>query len=98
VDVRPDTKLCLTSQSQEKSSARNRRSKQLQPSDSDTASILPKEANGTSFVIEEIRETSDDERDRGHDWKAISAESEAERKQSKSKAIPEANPEAEMRA
>jgi len=33
---------------------KNKRSKQLQPSGSDTASILPTEPNGTSFVIEEI--------------------------------------------
>jgi hypothetical protein len=70
---------------QEERSTRDRRSKQPQPSGSDTASILPTEPNGTSFVIEEIGETSDDEEDYGHDWKALLAESEAERKQSNTK-------------
>ena len=33
------------------------------------------EPNKTSFVIEEIGKTSDDEGDYGHDWKALLAES-----------------------
>ena len=64
---------------------RNRRSKQLRPSGSDTASIPPKEPNGASSAIEEVGETSDGEGDYGHDWKALLAESEAERKQRNTK-------------
>jgi hypothetical protein len=45
----------------------NRRSKQLEPSASDTTSILPREPNGTSFVIEEVGEMSGDVGDYGHD-------------------------------
>lgn len=54
----------------------------LEPCGSNTASILPREPNGTSFVVEEIGEMSGDEGDCGHDWKAILSESGVEREQS----------------